>query len=1613
MAKSSGNLSSKRSLSHNTKPYDANNSFVKKVATRVTDFIPQPSWISKWFNTSQGNGDISNDSESFEEAELEEDIEKPPPSKRPRIRTDITHPPGTFSVRPKVKTSNDKTKISKEKYSMQDDTRDDFLKPTTAGPSGIGHLICSTPTTQLDSRPVATQRSDLNLLIPTSNNGTANGMDDNSESSESTSGCSSLIPQTNRQEASSHDVYNSSYVGRKRFIDEKLTFTNHLQSPRALFVESNSRDTLSSRRPSFNASVMTNTLDRASSMSSPFYNGNTTFGGANTVGLYKRSQSKSLLNTTSDIKLKVPRKTSVQVKPLNTAVDPSGMSQTARKILEALEHFSSPISDAKKIPLKSTNNTASLVNKKRQREENETPSPRVGLRHLTRELTVPTVPDMLKLRRCQKLQDTTVAARKIVSARNGPPPPSQDYCLGSDESGNVKFPGKVKVSAKTNLSEEGTIKTVNLPSVPLPISSLPNFNFTLPQTSKNLSSKEENFKFASPIKVTDPTQNLKSINNFTFSNPINAEDHQILNKPSDSWLLSKPLNSELNSLSNTSSMPTSNFIWSGSSTAPRPKEKRKHETNSQIGVKATSDFKATSVIDVLCNKPSEKTSSLPKAEPSLNASTKKRAYDESSTISPDKGVNGSTVKKSEDLSNNTEQTASEIWECSECLIRNNSSTMQCCACKALKPKSNVQVTVSLPTSSNVVKTKTTATDCFGSKFKVSSIQWSCTSCSTKNKQTDTKCISCNTQKTENLTQTGTSLTAISKSDNIMSKFRPTGGSWECPGCMLRNSATTITCPCCSASKPSSLKVSPKKNKTMTAQESVSNQEVNLNTNVNTTISNNSQLPNSAIMEKFKPTKDSWECPSCMVRNADSAAVCPCCNTAKPNAKGNQSNEVQKLPAPNGFGDKFKKPEGSWSCDCCMVQNKAESLECVSCSSAKPGSAKPKESTLNTGSSLKFNFGIPAAANNFKFGIDKADGQSKSGDSSINNFKFGSIQQSNETGKFVFGIPKEDKSDISKSVLNISAPIVTPKTSECNTGFQFNTKSEKAATNTNSTESEKKALPFSFGIPKCENSILSTEKKLDSTVQSPFSFGINKTEVNTAEKKEDQKTASENIASVIKSTTNVTDSSFTPKVNDNTSIAVTTTQNNILESTSKPTFSFTASNTATPVSNSTSIAPSTCLPSYSQHSFTFSDAKTATQTTTTPTFGQIVTSSSNATSTVPAIFSFGTSESVGVSDPPAKKINTSIDSAGGATSQIFTNVSKTMPLFSNSDAKTTAAFGTGETNVSAFTTGENKPPLFGTSETKVPVFGNTENKSSIFGTTETKMSLFGNTEKSTPVFGNTEKNIPVFGNTEKNTPVFSTPSATPTPTFGSRTNNAVLFGPSAPVFGNNTTTNFGSGSAPNIFSTTKPSENNTSNPSLFTFGVASNQTAPQSGNGFNFSVNNNSAGSAQKPLFTFGSNSNTQQCNNLFGGSGFNNTAQTNTPNFTFNAPKSETSTFGQPAAATPLFGTLQNNQNQSTSSFSSTPSSNAGYNFGNTTPATTSGGFNFDRVEPTSTPSGGFNFNPPSSTPTVSFDPNTPPSFHFTGGSAPTSFKAPPPAGPRKIKKAVRRMRHAGSDSQR
>lgn len=87
----------------------------------MTDFIPQSSWISKWFNASQDNEDILGGRENSGESEFVDEAQQPPPSKRPCIRMDVIHPPGTFSIQPRNKSALNTVNSSKEQYSAHNE----------------------------------------------------------------------------------------------------------------------------------------------------------------------------------------------------------------------------------------------------------------------------------------------------------------------------------------------------------------------------------------------------------------------------------------------------------------------------------------------------------------------------------------------------------------------------------------------------------------------------------------------------------------------------------------------------------------------------------------------------------------------------------------------------------------------------------------------------------------------------------------------------------------------------------------------------------------------------------------------------------------------------------------------------------------------------------------------------------------------------------------------------------------------------------------------------------------------------------------------------------------------------------------------------------------------------------------------------------------------------------------------------------------------------------------------------------------------------------------------------------------------------------------------------
>ncbi|KAJ3107133.1 hypothetical protein HDU97_004826 [Phlyctochytrium planicorne] len=113
-----------------------------------------------------------------------------------------------------------------------------------------------------------------------------------------------------------------------------------------------------------------------------------------------------------------------------------------------------------------------------------------------------------------------------------------------------------------------------------------------------------------------------------------------------------------------------------------------------------------------------------------------------------------------------------------------------------------------------------------------------------------------------------------------------------------------------------------------------------------------------------PSASGWTCDTCLVSNKGDVTTCVACSTKKPgsgtesalvNASG--TGTEQKPPVTFNWAAAGKPAAATaakgWSCDVCMVQNKAEAKACVACTTPKPGetaaassaSTAPKASTF--------------------------------------------------------------------------------------------------------------------------------------------------------------------------------------------------------------------------------------------------------------------------------------------------------------------------------------------------------------------------------------------------------------------------------------------------------------------------------------------------------------------------------------------------------------------------------------------------------------------------------------------------------------------------------------------
>ncbi|KAG7469735.1 hypothetical protein MATL_G00131900 [Megalops atlanticus] len=291
---------------------------------------------------------------------------------------------------------------------------------------------------------------------------------------------------------------------------------------------------------------------------------------------------------------------------------------------------------------------------------------------------------------------------------------------------------------------------------------------------------------------------------------------------------------------------------------------------------------------------------------------------------------------------------------------------------------------------------------FGDKFKPAAGSWSCETCLLSNSPSLTKCAACNAEKpntgsapseSDSKPTPAPSAQAGAPSVGLGTLFAATAGSWECDTCLVQNKPDVVKCVACETRKTGTgvkpALTLPAFGEAQTAPASSSGCTA---TTTNT--------PSSGLLgfgDKFKKPEGTWECDTCMLENKPQDSKCVSCQSTKPGASAPSaapsSTEAAPAPArgtPLGFGDKFKKPEGAWDCDVCCVQNGADALKCVACQSDKPGAkVEPKGFGSSTTSTGS------ASASTFTFGIQSSSSTDPTPNSS-GGFKFG------DQGGFKFG-----------------------------------------------------------------------------------------------------------------------------------------------------------------------------------------------------------------------------------------------------------------------------------------------------------------------------------------------------------------------------------------------------------------------------------------------------------------------------------------------------------------------------------------------------------------------------------------------------------------------------------
>ncbi|XP_026155970.1 nuclear pore complex protein Nup153 isoform X3 [Mastacembelus armatus] len=1494
-----------------SKPYAKSKQQQSGLISRVTDTVKSivPSWLQKYFkngDATEGGGAVQGTHQNCQPAP------PPPPPPPPPNGSEEGPPPFDGHDSPEPSTSTTEPSTSRASLNFQEYvlsrpplSRSHLHFPMLDASSptlGASTSLFSQPSTSSAPGPFSTGFS----LVKEIKDNLSQHEDDNIST---TSGFSSR--------ASDKDVPTSKTASLPQLWSPETERTNSGPQP--------SQSSL--KRPAFNLSVfgtssnstLNSTVLNSSQLGdSPFYPGKTTYGGAAAV----RSA-----RTRPGTPYQAPVRRQIKAKPAG-AQSCGVTSATARRILQSLERMSSPLADAKRIPAAAASSPRSpsvdgtnldVLHFQSKKKRMDSPLPPVqklvvpatasvsGNRSVSFRptltpggvsRTLDRTPSETPTRQLQQLPKATPGPSQSTTGSSGPAYPLSSTPAASSVSsggGKMKRERTIARPSSKHVEQDEVADIPDLPAVSLPIntSDLPTFSFSSlpPLTTSATASTTPSVTAVTPAKET-----------------VTNKEPQASTPPCVPFTFSSPI-VKATAASPPSFSPSAEYTFSapvaklGPSMSNGKLASPMSATVKPITSKSTEDFegpfkpakvlKQGSVLDLL--KAPGFASPVTRTSPSPDTASQLTSMQSTAPISTTTSSLSSSVGFVDLFK------APSGWRCDVCLMQNKPSDSKC-VCTAPRPNSSSSkstdskpspaTSAGLDSSSVNTTSTTTATTSFGTMFSRPAGTWDCDTCLVLNKPDAVKCVACETAK---------------------------------PGTGLKPSITL----------PSSFSAG------KTAPTSTAPASTGL----------------IGFGDKFKNPEGAWDCEVCLVVNKAEDTKCVACMSAKPGASAVASagSSSSANTAPEfGLGDKFKKPEGAWDCEVCLVQNKAADVQCVACQTAKPGAkVEPKAFGSSFGSSVggtsgSSTFGASSSVSGgFKFGTS----DSTSGSGSVG-FKFGGSEpsSSSSSGGFKFGAP-----------FGSSSSETTSNNTTASSGFKFGGSSEGfkfGAASSDNKKSDPPATGSGFKFGTSSGIVFGTESSsTESSSKGGFTFGLSKPEEKTSDT---TVTTSSSVsftspASAKEKNDSATSSSDTTSTNTN--IATPKTTGSVFGRLGEPSL------TTTPLQSGTTFGSSQADKSAAAPTFTF---------------GKPEEKKEAAASSAPFAFLFG------AANKDADASSTAASSGGFSFSQPSASTEQPQPTFIFGKPADKSETSTAEAPKPAFTFGQSAAdsaaapkPAFSFNATNSTTSSSTT--PSLFGTNNSSSSTQASAPSVAPtfVFGQptaaSNDTAPakafVFDQSQDSqqpapsaAPLNSTPAPAPAQPFifGAPANAAAAAAappPAAPSFG------FGA-AAPSAASSSAPSAD--SSPFAFS-------SAPSGGFGANLTP---SFGSSFGSPFT---------------------ASASQTP--AFGAKPNTAPSFGQQAGSTPVFGAAANStpgggfQFGGASAFGASNNSSGVFTFGAGAAASPAPAANPSIAPQSGAPGGGFNF---TQTPT------------FNIGSA-KSFASSPGgqqliAG-RKIKTAVRRRK--------